>query len=484
MTAPPIRRPGLTLAVVCIATAMLMLDIAVINSALPRVARDLDGPLSGVTWIIDAYTLALAATVLTTGSLADRYGRRRTFLAGLAVFTVSSAVCALSTSIVELDVARAVQGIGAAAMFSTSLALLATAYPDWAARAKALAVYGATIGASFAVGPLIGGAMTSWFGWRSVFWLNIPVGIACAIGAWRVAESRDPHPRRPDWLGQLLSAGAMFLVILALLRGNEVGWTSRSTVLEFSAAAALTVAFLIAESVVAEPMLPLRLFADRTFTAIQITAFAISSSLFAIFVYLTFYLQGVLHLSPIESGLAYLPGTVISFVVAASSGAFVTRIDSRVLLTIGLGLVAAGMALGFLLHADSSWTALLPAELVSMVGCGIVNPVLSGLVLSHSPRGQEALAVGINDAARQAGIALGVAVLGALIPSGALVSGERSGAYVHGLHNATWLAAGVAAVGAVAVWVLVRPTAPTAVDEPDVVGAAPVPAPVPVGVAG
>jgi EmrB/QacA subfamily drug resistance transporter len=458
MTARPLTRPGTTLLIVCVATAMLMLDIAVINSALPRVAADLHGSLSGVTWIIDAYTLALAATVLTTGSLADRYGRRRTFVAGLAVFTMSSVVCALSTSITELDIARAVQGVGAAAMFSTSLALLATAYPDWTARAKALAAYGATIGASFAVGPLVGGAMTSWFGWRSVFWLNVPVGIACVVGAFAVAESRDPRPRRPDWVGQLLSGGAMFLLVLGLLRGNEVGWSARTTVLEFVGAAVLTIAFILVEARIVEPMLPLGLFADRSFTGIQLAAIGISSSLFAIFVYLTFYLQGVAHLSPIESGAAYLPGTVLSFLVAGASASLVTRVDSRLLLTVGLLFVAAGMALGFLLHAGSSWTALLPAELVSMFGCGIVNPVLSGLVLSTSPRDQEGLAVGVHDTARHAGIALGVAVLGALIPSQALVSGGGEAAYVAGLHNATWVATGVALAGAVAAWVLIRPT--------------------------
>jgi EmrB/QacA subfamily drug resistance transporter len=460
MNARPAGRPTQTLVVVCVATAMLMLDIAVINSALPRVSLDLHASLAGVTWIIDAYTLALAATVLTAGSLADRYGRRRVFVAGLVLFTISSVVCALSTSIIELDAARAVQGIGGAAMFSTSLALLATAYPDWAVRAKALAVYGATIGASFAVGPLVGGAMTSWFGWRSVFWLNVPIGILCVLGAMRVAESRDPRPRRPDWVGQLLSAGSLFLLVLALLRGNEAGWSSRSTILEFAGAAVLLAAFLVVESRIAEPMLPLRLFADRSFTGIQLSAVGISSSLFAIFVYLTFYFQGVTHLSPIQSGLAYLPGTVLSFVVAGASASFVTKIDSRVLLTIGLGLVAVGMALGLLVTADSSWTALLPSELVAMFGCGIVNPVLSGLVLSNSPEGQEGLAVGVHDTARHAGIALGVAVLGALIPSGALGTAHGAATYVDGLHRACWVATAVAALGAIAAWRLVRPHQP------------------------
>jgi EmrB/QacA subfamily drug resistance transporter len=453
----PPARPGTTLAVVCVATAMLMLDIAVINSALPRVAVDLHASLSGVTWIIDAYTLALAATVLTTGSLADRFGRRRTFLAGLGIFTVSSIACALSGDIATLDAARAVQGIGGAAMFSTSLALLATAYPDWTKRAKALAIYGATIGASFAVGPLVGGAMTSWFGWRSVFWLNVPVGVLCIVGALRVVESRDPHPRRPDWIGQALSAGSMFLLVLALLRGNEVGWGATATIAEFVGAGVLGLAFVAVEARIAEPMLPLGLFRDRSFTGIQLAAMGISGSLFAIFVYMTFYFQGVTHLSPIESGAAYIPGTMLSFVVAGASASLVTRIDSRLLLTVGLVFVAAGMGLGLLVHTDSSWTALLPAELVSMFGCGIVNPVLSGLVLSTAPKGQEGLAVGVHDTARHAGIALGVAVLGALIPSQGLATGHGEAAFVHGFHHAVWVATAVAALGALATWLLVRP---------------------------
>ena len=452
-------RPGTTLAVVCIATAMLMLDIAVINSALPRVAVDLHASLSGVTWIIDAYTLALAATVLTSGSLADRFGRRRAFKVGLGIFTVSSIVCALSGNIATLDAARAIQGIGGAFMFSTSLALLATAYPDWTQRAKALAIYGATIGASFAVGPLVGGAMTSWFGWRSVFWLNVPVGVLCIVGAVRVHESRDPHPRRPDWIGQVLSAGSMFLLVLALLRGNEIGWGATATIVEFIGAGVLGLAFLAVEARIAEPMLPLGLFKDRSFTGIQLAAMGISASLFAIFVYMTFYFQGVTHLSPIESGAAYIPGTMLSFVVAGASASLVTRIDSRILLTVGLVFVAAGMALGLLVGPDSSWTALLPSELVAMFGCGLVNPVLSGLVLSTAPAGQEGLAVGVHDTARHAGIALGVAVLGALIPSQALATGHGEVAFVHGFHHAVWVATAVAALGALATWVLVRPTA-------------------------
>src|SRR3954454_5790400 len=192
-----------TLAVVCAATAMLMLDIAVVNTALSRIADDLDTGLSGLQWVVDAYTLALASVVLTAGSLADRLGRQRLFVGGLAVFTASSLACALAGSIAVLDVARAVQGLGAAVMFATSLAVLANAFQDARERATALAVYGATIGASFAVGPLVGGALTSGFGWRSISLINVPLGLVtiAATVKW-VQESRDEHALSIDWRGQ------------------------------------------------------------------------------------------------------------------------------------------------------------------------------------------------------------------------------------------------------------------------------------------
>ena len=440
---------------------MLMLDIAVINSALPRVSVDLHASLSGVTWIIDAYTLALAATVLTAGSLADRYGRRRVFVAGLVLFTISSVVCALSTSIVELDTARAVQGIGGAAMFSTSLALLATAYPDWAVRAKALAVYGATIGASFAVGPLVGGAMTSWFGWRSVFWLNVPIGILCVLGAG-ASPSRVTRTRAvPTGSVSCCRPAALFLLVLALLRGNEAGWSSRSTVLEFAGAAVLLAAFLAVESRIAEPMLPLKLFTDRSFTGIQLAAVGISSSLFAIFVYLTFYFQGVTHLSPIESGLAYLPGTVLSFVVAGASASFVTKIDSRVLLTArpgpgrrrdgaraagDRGLVVDGPA-AFrarrdvrLRHRQSgaqrSRAQHQPAKVRRALPSACTTPLAT-------PASRSALRCWVRS-----------------FPSGALGTANGAATYVNGLHRACWVATAVAVLGAIAAWRLVRPQQP------------------------
>ncbi len=451
-----------TLVVVCAATAMLMLDIAVVNTALSRIAEDLGSGLSGLQWVVDAYTLALASVVLTAGSLADRFGRRRLFTAGLIVFTASSAACAAATDIVFLDVARAVQGIGAAVMFAVSLAILAHAFPGQRERAGALAAYGATIGGTFAIGPLVGGALTSGLDWQWIFLINLPLGALCVwITRTQVAESRDPRAPRVDWLGQGTLAAGLFLLVLGLLRGNEDGWGSTAIVLELTAAAVLLVAFVAIEARVKEPMLPLRLFRNPSFTGAQIAAASISATFFAVFLYTTLYLQQVLGMSPIEAGLAYLPATVLIFFVSGATSTLADKISPRVMIGGGLALVAAGMALMTLAGTDSSWTATLPGLLVAGLGTGLFNPSLTAVALSSAPIEQSGLAAGTNDTFRQAGIAVGVAALGALVPAGAAFDG-RHAEYVSGLHDALWAGAGVAALGAVAVAVLIRSAATAA----------------------
>jgi EmrB/QacA subfamily drug resistance transporter len=446
-----------TLVVVCAATAMLMLDIAVVNTALSKIADDLHTGLSGLQWVVDAYTLALAATVLTMGALADRFGRRRLFSAGLTLFTTASLLCALAGDIAFLNTARAVQGIGAAIMFAVSLALLANAFPDARERAGALAAYGATIGASFAVGPLVGGALTSGLGWRWVFLINLPLGLAClAITRTRVTESRDPHARRVDVGGLLTLTGGLFLLVLALLRGNEAGWGSATIVAELAGAAVLLGAFVAIEARVAEPMLPLKLFRNGPFTGAQVAAFSISASFFAVFLYLTLYLQQVLGLSAIEAGLVYLPGTVVMFFVSGATSALGDRVSSRAMISGGLVLVGVGLGLMTLAEAGSSWTIALPGSIIAMIGTGLFNPSVSAVALGSVPERQSGLAAGVNDTFRQAGIAVGVAALGALIPTGAALGGGSPTEYVSGLHDALWAGAALCVIGAAASWRLIR----------------------------
>jgi EmrB/QacA subfamily drug resistance transporter len=447
----------ITLAVVSIATAMLMLDIAVVNTAIPSIARDLDTGLDGVQWVVDAYTVALASVVLTAGALADRLGRRRVFAVGLGIFTVASLASALAQSIAVLNAARAVQGVGGAIMFAVSLALLAHAFPSARERAGALAVYGATIGASFAVGPLVGGALTSGLNWRWIFLINIPIGLLALAATFRgVEESRDPNHRSIDWLGQTVLGGGLFLLVLGLLRGNVDGWTSTPIVAELAGAVALLALFVAIEHKLREPMLPLGHFRIRAFTGAQVAAFAISGSFFAIFLYATLYLQNVLGMSAVGAGLAYLPSTVVMFFVSGASAQLLERVRPGALIGGGLALVSLGMLLmSMMVGTDSSWTATLPGMLIAGVGTGLFNPAVSGVALNSLPDEQSGLAAGANDTFRQAGIAVGIAGLGALIPAKAAL-GQDPVAYVDGFQSALAVGAGLAAIGAIVATHLLR----------------------------
>ena len=446
-----------TLAVVCAATAMLMLDIAVVNTALSAIAADLDTGLSGLQWVVDAYTLPLAATVITAGALADRFGRRRLFGIGLGIFIATSLLCAAAPSITMLNASRAAQGVGAAVMFAVSLAVLSHAFPRPEERIKALAAYGATMGGSFAVGPLVGGALTSGLDWRWIFLINLPLGLVCLWIVRRfVAESMDPRAPRVDRPGLVTLTGGLFLLVFALLRGNDEGWGSAVILASFGGAVVLLGAFVAVEARVAQPMLPLRLFRDPSFTGAQVGAFGISASLFAMWLYLTLYLQQILGLSAIEAGLVYVPGTMLNFFVAGATASVGLKVSPRVLIAAGLALIGAGQALLTILAVDSSWWLFLPGLLVAMLGTGMFNPAVSQVALSSVPQEQSGLAAGVNDMFRQAGIAVGIAALGALVPAGAALGGGSPQAYVDGLHDALWVGAVVATAAAVATALLIR----------------------------
>src|SRR6478672_3125715 len=449
--------PVVTIAVACVATVMLMLDISVINTALSQIAHGLGTGLSGLQWVVDAYTIPLAATVLTAGAIADRLGRRSVFLLGLAIFTASSAVCGAASGIEMLVGARAIQGLGASMMFATALALISQVTPDREARVNALAAYGAAIGASFALGPFIGGTLTDVFGWRAIFLVNVPIGIAVMWITYRwVAEGRDPTPRKIDLPGQITLIGGLFLLVLALLRGNEDGWGSTGVIAALVGAVVLLIAFVVVEGRSREPMLPLRLLSERRFAGPQVAVFAIASSFFAVFLYLTLYLQTVLGLSPIETGLVYLPGTFLVFVTSGMTAQFGAKFAPAKIASLGLVLVGAGLAGLLISGVSSSWTVLLPGLLVTSIGTGLFNPTGSELALRALPFHQSGLAAGANDTFRQTGVAVGIAALGTLVPAGAALGGNPQ-AYVDGLHHALIVSAAIALIGAIATAVLLIP---------------------------
>jgi EmrB/QacA subfamily drug resistance transporter len=409
------KRKWWTLTAVSVATFMLLLDITVVNVALPSIRDDLGASFSDLQWVVDAYALTLAALVLTAGSLADRLGRRRMFGTGLVIFTAASALCGLAPDPTFLNLARAVQGIGGAVMFAVSLALIAQEFAAGRERGTAMGIYGATIGVAVAIGPLVGGALTDSLGWESIFYLNVPIGLAAlAITYLKLRESRDPNATRIDWAGVATFSGALFMLVLALVRGNDDGWGSTLIVSLFAGAGVLLVTFLAIERRVREPMLPLELFKLRAFTGVQLAAFAISSSMFALFLYLSLYLQNYLGLSPFDAGVRYLPITVASFVAAPIAGVLLSRVQARLMLSVGLVGVGIGLLLMSGIHAGSEWTTLLGGFLVAGAAVGLLNPVIADVAISVVPKERSGMAAGINDTFRQVGVAVGIAVWGAI----------------------------------------------------------------------
>src|SRR5947209_7146773 len=337
------QRKWWTLIVVCVATFMLLLDITIVNVALPSIGRELKASFSDIQWVIDAYALTLASVLLTAGALADLLGRRLVFAIGLLLFAFTSLLCALSPSALFLIIARAGQGIGGAIMFSTSLALLAQEFHG-RERGMALGIWGATIGGAAAVGPLLGGALTQGLGWASIFYINVPIGIVAAVLTMtRVAESRDPAGTRIDWIGTVTFTAALFLLVLALIRGNAEGWGSTTIVLLLTASVVLLVVFVVSQFVQDNAMFDVSLFRKPAFSGAAVVAFALSSAMFAMFLYLVLYMQTLLGLSPLQTGLRFLPTTVVSFGIAAVSGNLSARIPVRLLL--GTGLVLTGIGL-------------------------------------------------------------------------------------------------------------------------------------------
>ncbi len=404
-----------TLMTVSVATFMLLLDITVVNVALPSIRDDLGASFTDLQWVVDAYALTLAALVLTAGSLADRLGRRRVFAAGLGIFSLASLLCGFSPDPTFLNIARAIQGVGGAVMFAISLALVAQEFPAGRERGTAMGIYGATIGVAVAIGPLVGGALTDGIGWQSIFFLNVPIGVAgIALTYLKIRESRDPNATRVDWPGVASFSAALFLLVFALVRGNDEGWGSTLIVSLFAGSGVLLAAFVAIESRVREPMLPLGLFKRPSFTGVQVAAFAVSASVFALFLYFTLYFQNYLGYSPLQAGLRYLPITVVSFFVAPVSGLLLSRVPARVLMSSGLAITGAGLMLMSGLNASDEWTALLGGFLVLGVGVGLLNPVIGDVALSVVPKERSGMAAGIMDTFRQVGVSVGIAVWGAV----------------------------------------------------------------------
>jgi EmrB/QacA subfamily drug resistance transporter len=404
-----------TLLVVCLAVFMLLLDITIVNVALPEIRRDLGSSFTDLQWVVDAYALGLAALLLPAGSLGDLLGRRKVFVGGIALFAFASLLCGLSHTPTMLNLARGLQGIGGAMMFATSLALIAQEFEPHE-RGTAFGLWGATTGFAVAVGPLVGGLLTEGIGWEWIFFVNVPIGIAtAAMTLARVPDSERDPSARIDWAGLVTFTGALFSLVLGLIRGNEEGWGSPMIVGLFAASAILLALFVAVELRIRQPMLDLSLFRKPAFAGAQIVAFSLHASMFAMFLYLTLYLQNVLGYSPLEAGLRFLPVSLLSFMVAPLAGKLAERLPVRGFLGSGLILVGCGLILMNGIQPDDDWTTLLPGFILAGIGIGIVNPPLATAAIAVVEPRRSGAASGINSTFRQVGTATGIAGLGALL---------------------------------------------------------------------
>ncbi len=407
----------LPLVAVCLGTFMLLVDVTIVNVALPDMAIDLEASFSGLQWVVDVYALALAALLLLVGSISDTIGRRRTYLAGLVVFTVASLACGVAPSEGALIAARAVQGVGAAAMFATTVALLHASY-DGRDRGVAFGVWGATAGAAAAAGPIAGGLLTGGLSWRWIFFVNLPIGIATILLARRVVrESRNPQRPRIDWAGGGAFTVAAGALTFALVRVHDEGWTSAATLGVLALAIVALGAFVLIERRTPQPLLDLGLLRRPAFTGMVLSAVALSAAAFASLVYSSIWLQTVLELSPIEAGLVTLPLSGLAFVVAGASGRHLHRLSPRWVVGGGLALIGLGDLVMAGLDAGSTWARLLPGMALIGLGVGLINPLLVSTAMASVPPQQGGMAAGAVNTGRQLGLAVGIAILGSVFSS-------------------------------------------------------------------
>ncbi|MFT4081988.1 MAG: MFS transporter [Nocardioides sp.] len=447
-----------TLGVVCAATFMLLLDVTIVVVALPDIQTSLGASFGEVQWVTDAYALTLAALLLTSGVLADRFGRKRLFLIGLVVFTAGSVLCAAAQSPLMLICSRAAQGVGGAILFATSLALLAATFHG-RDRGTAFGIWGAVTGVSTALGPVLGGLITTGVSWRGVFWVNLPIGVVALVITWRqVGESRAPRVHRLDWLGFLTLTAGLLSLVYGLTRAGEHDWSDPQVVGCLVAAVVLLACFGFVEARVADPMFDLHLFRIPTFLGGSVAAFAMNGSLFAMLLYLTLYLQSDLGYSALATGLRLLLMSSMMMIAATIAGRLSARIPARLLIGPGLLLVAAGLFAMSGLDATSDWTHLIPGFLVGGIGAGLVNPPLASTAVGVVHHDKSGMASGANSTFRQIGIAVGIATYGSIFGSilqDTSPTGLR-GDYAHGLNVILVLAGCVAAGGGVAALCLIR----------------------------
>jgi len=412
------RRLGV-LAICCLSLFIVGLDITVVNVALPSIGQELDATISGLQWTVGAYTVVMASLLMFSGSTADRLGRRRTFVVGITVFSVASLLCSLAPSVGLLVAFRVLQAVGASMMNPVAMSIITNTFTDSRERAQAVGIWGAVFGVSMALGPIVGGTLVTAAGWRSIFLINLPIGLAAIILTLRwIPESRAPRPRRFDPVGQVLVVVLLATVTFGIIEAPGLGWASAPILAAFAASGSALVALLVYEPRRAEPLVDLRFFRSIPFTAsivISVAAFAA----FGGFLFLnTLYLQEARGLSPVQAGLATVPMAVMTMIASPLSGRIVGRRGPRLPLVVS-GLSSA-TACAMLIGIDPAtpYARLLVAYVLFGLGFGLVNAPITNAAVSGMPRAQAGVASAIATTSRQFGQTLGVAVVGAIVTSG------------------------------------------------------------------
>jgi EmrB/QacA subfamily drug resistance transporter len=440
VTELPRSRRRLVLAICCMSLLIVGLDSTIVNVALPSIGRELHTSVSGLQWTVDAYTLVLASLLMLSGSMADRFGRRRVFETGLVLFTLGSLLCSAAPSEGWLVVFRMLQAIGGSMLNPVAMSIIRNVFTDARERAQAIGVWGATVGISLALGPVVGGALVESVGWRSIFWINVPVGLlALALAMRFVPESRAPRPRRLDPVGELLVIALLGSLTYAIIEAPSAGWTSDQSIALFALAAAALVALVVYESRRTEPLLEPRFFRSVPFSGASIIAVCSFAALGGFLFLNTLYLQEIRGLSALTAGLYTLPIAAMTILFSPLSGRLVGRQGPRISLLVGgLGLTLGG-ALMTGIGPHTPLASLFPAYLIFGIGFGMVNPPITNTAVLGMPSAQAGVAAAVASTSRQVGQTLGVAVVGAVAAGGAIVVGPG---FVAASHIGWWIVAG------------------------------------------
>ena len=456
----PENRKWLTLGCVAFALFMVMLDNTVVNVALPSIQRDLGIGLSELQWTVNAYALTFAVLMLTGGKLADFLGRRRVFIAGLAVFTASSLACGLATSGEMLIAARTVQGIGAALMMPATLSIISATFPVQQ-RGLAIGIWAGVSAMALAIGPLVGGLLTQHIDWSWIFFINVPIGVLAIVAARLfIRESRDPSTdQRLDMPGLLTSGIALFALTFALIEANDYGWTSPTILSLFAVAGIGFVAFVLLELHQRVPMLDLSLFRNGTFAGANIVVLLVFLAMFGVFFFVSLYVQGILGYSAVQAGAIFLPMTVLIMFVAPVAGKLSDRLGSRWLIVAGMAFLVAHLLLLSNLDVDSTFWNILPALILGGFGMGLTMTPATAAAIGSVPIAKAGIGSGVLNTFRQVGGALGIAVMGAIVASQIHVAPAAPAfreQFMDGFSTALRVAAGIALVGTLAAAVLIR----------------------------